>query len=109
MTPGALVGSGCREHLAEYFFTRSLNHARGRAGGCCSLKRATEHLSQGKPDHGRDPASGDGDTPETAHCANSNPDWSTDQSNSAGCDQTRQGVAMCELVGSFTSDFVPHF
>ena len=56
MTPGALVGSGCREHLAEYFFTRSLNHARGRAGGCCSLKRATEHLSQGKPDHGRDSA-----------------------------------------------------
>ena len=34
MTPGALVGSGCHEHLAEYFFTRSLNHARGRGGEC---------------------------------------------------------------------------
>ena len=60
MTPRALVGSGCHDHLAERFFTRSLNHARGRAGECCSLKRATAHLSQGKPDHGRDPASGDG-------------------------------------------------
>ena len=87
--------------------SRAHSTMRGGAGG--SVDRWSVHLSQGKPDHGRDPASGDGDTPETAHCANSNPDWSTDPSNSAGCDQTRQGVAMCELVGSFTSDFVPHF
>lgn len=37
MRPGALDGSGCHKHLAEYFFTRSLNHAR-RGGGYCSFQ-----------------------------------------------------------------------